>query len=222
MDLELKEFEEKINNITEQFMSLIDSNDIIESSAINKYDAATKYGTDSTQIGGIAYASTSGSHITGTDHGGYYGTDSYGTIPSHAVKFDSAEHIELNQKLESLYENKKVDASTIIEKPSIAFSDSNLSGGHSYGGYGTQGAYVLNETDSTIKNKEVYKMANYCEGEKTGNVLYDFATIPADHALVEKKSWKEVLFSDIPWDTKIDIWGGIKKLCTAQVRITFN
>ena len=219
--MELKEFEEKINNITEQFMSLIDSNDIIESSVGNKYDTTTKYGTDSTNIGGIAYASGSESYGTTTSHG----TSSYGTIPSHAVKFDSAEHIELSQKLEGLYESKKVDASTIIEKPSIAFSDSNLGGGHShgsYGGYGTHGAYIINETDSTIKNKEVYKMANYCEGEKTGNVLYDFATVPADHALVERKSWKEVLFSDIPWDTKIDIWGGIKKFCTAQVRITFN
>ena len=205
MDLELKEFEEKINNITEQFMSLIDSNDIIESSVENKYDTTTKYGTDSTNIGGIAYAGSS--------------------IPSHAVRFDSAEHMELNHKLEGLYESKKTVSNIIIEKPSIAFSDSNLGGGHSqstYNGYGTQSAYVINETDSTIKNKEVYKMANYCEGEKTGNVLYDFATVPAEHALVEKKSWKEVLFSDIPWDTKIDIWGGIKKFCTAQVKITFN
>ena len=209
MDLELKEFEEKINNITEQFMSLIDSNDIIESSVENKYDTTTKYETDSTHIGGIAYASG----ITGS------------SIPSHAVKFDSAEHMDLSHKLESLYENKKTDSSVTIEKPTIAFSDSNLGGGHSNStctGYGTQSAYVINETDSTIKNKEVYTMANYCEGEKTGNVLYDFATVPAEQALVEKKSWKEVLFSDIPWDTKIDIWGGIKKFCTAQVKITFN
>ena len=65
-------------------------------------------------------------------------------------------------------------------------------------------------------------MENYNGEENKENTFYSFASIPTDKSLVEKKSWKDVLFMDIPWDTKIDVWGGIKKFCTAQVKITFN
>lgn len=230
MDLELKEFEEKINSITEKFISLIDSDDTKTYPTENKFEGIvntcetgtvagptvynTNYGTngfelgtDGIEIGGIAYANST------------YSNDA---IPNHAVKFDSVEQMNINQKLESLYIDKKCEPKIAFEKPSVAFSDANLRRANSTGYYNIQNNYDKNEANSTIKNKEVYTMANYSGEEKTGNVFFDYATIPAEQALVEKKDWKEVLFADIPWDTKIDIWGGIKKFCTTKVKFTFD
>lgn len=233
--MELKDFEEKINNITEQFMSLLDSNDVIESSTENKFDSITesfdkqidghtyfnssgniggitnntsafKLGADGINIGGMAYTS---------------GSDYYGKTPAHAIKFDSVEQSSLNEKLEDLYITKKESTSINYNKaPSIAFSDSKLGKINSLGNYDTYIDSTNDETHSTLYNKEGYDMSGY-NGEGKENTFYSFATIPAEKSLVEKRDWKDVLFMDIPWDTKIDIWGGIKKFCTAQVKITF-
>lgn len=230
MDLELKDFEDKINNITEQFMSLLDSNDIIENSVENKFEntsksfigdyskeptiynrqptnfgntSAFKLGTEGIQFGGIAYGTS----------------NSQEELPKHALKFDSVEQMELNRELEKLYQEKKNDISNeYFTESTIAFSDSNI-GGINHFGSSIGEEYTKIQTNSTLNNKEVYDMSNY-NGEKE-NVFYSFATIPTERALVEKKDWKDVLFMDIPWDTKIDIWGGIKKFCNVQVKFTF-
>ena len=298
VDLELKEFEEKINNITEQFMSLLDSNDDIGSSVGNKFSETSKAYSES--LGGPTVFNTGVenfstiSSYTGSESG-YAGIEpskfkigvgdvnfggisygnsnnTYNEVPKHAIRFDSAETYELNKKLEGLYNTKKdvtVDAYT--GKPTMAFSDSNIGRINSTGisisyadtaatgsttsstyttnsnntkinsGYGAYtnntnttttttnnnyGTYANNnhtkeETYSTLNKKEVYEMASYNGENHISDTVYSFATIPADKALVEKRSFKDVLFMDIPWDTKIDIWGGIKKFCTAQVKITF-
>ena len=288
VDLELEEFENKINSITEQFMSLLNSDESIESSVTDKYTEAATILNNGTGSDSISYNSTIGketisynsiaggntvsySNITGGDSISYsditgngsvtyknitgptifnensggstfklrtediniggiqYGKEEYSQgLPKHAVKFDSVEQMELNNKLESLYETKKSITTNIYEeKPTIAFSDSNIGKINSMGINSIYENYTNDKTNSTLNNKEVYEMSNYNgegnigEGNTTGNVFYSFATIPAERALVEKRSWKDTLFMDIPWDTKIDIWGGIKKFCTAQVKITF-
>lgn len=193
MDIELKEFENKINSITEQFMSLLDANDIIDSSNTNKFENSPvfKLGTEDIKVGGIPY-------------------------PKHAVKFDTAEQLDLNKKLEGLYEDKRNTAEVFNQNPSIAFSDSNIGKVNSFSLNGDYASYNSIQAGSTLNDKEVYEMANNSE-----NTFYSFATIPADKALVEKRDWKDVLFMDIPWDTKIDIWGQFKKLITTDVKFTF-
>lgn len=215
--MELKEFEEKINNITEQFKSLLDSNTDIGCSIggnIGNIDSninstgngvVFKLGTDDVKIGGIGYKTT---YDTISDE-----------MPKHAIKFDSVEQMDLNTRLESLYNENHSYSAITAEKPNIAFSDANIGRINSFGV--TETYYGKKETNYT-NDKEGYEMAGYNGEEGKDNVFYSFATIPEERALVEKRDWKEVLFMDIPWDTKIDIWGGIKKLCTAQVKITFN
>lgn len=229
VDLELNEFEDKINHITEQFMSLLDSNDVIEASVNqnmesesnvwmgnhqNPVEQPVSFGKTATfclkpdeiKFGGISY----GNHDDKVTQ----------DFPMHAVKFDSVEQLELNQELEKLYQEKHIGSKNVFtEKPTIAFSDSNIVGINRMGST-IQEEYAKIQTDSTLK-KEVYDMSNYGEQEKKENVFYSFATIPAERSLVEKKSWKDVLFMDVPWDTKIDIWGGIKSLCSVNVKFTF-
>ena len=235
VDLELEEFENKINNITEQFMSLLDSNDIIEASVTDKFNTiskpcdenyietykegpaifngqpitnfgnstAYKLGTDGINIGGIAY---------GKDE-----CISMKDLPGHAVKFDSVEQMELNKELEKLYDLKHGQSKAVLnEKPNIAFSDSNIGRINRLGLDYNECSQI--QTNSTLNNKEVYDMSNNGEELKNENTIFSYATIPAEQALVEKKNWKDILFMDIPWDTKIDIWGGIKKFCSIQVK----
>lgn len=259
MDFELKEFEDKINNITEQFMSLLDSDKDISATVGNRYDTIASNCASTVDYGTTAGGVTSDGISTNISNGisfknggflrepvfklktedisiggiAYGGTETYKSdIPSHAVRFDTVEQRELNQKLEGLYESKRTYNENIFnEKPTIAFSDSNLVRINNTGVYNSYEDYTKDKTNSTLNDKEVYEMSNYYgEGnngyviggkDTTENAFYSFATIPAERALVEKKSWKDVLFMDIPWDTKIDIWGGIKKFCTAQVKITF-
>ena len=250
--MELKEFEEKINSITEQFMSLLDSDADIDIPAQENFggiDNKQNYGGPTifndvpTDFGGVAHNGINTNYDTvssfkGGANGSIFrvGADTinfegigYGQgvaqqsgIPKHAIKFDTAEEFEINKKLEDLYVNKKANMEDIANtKPSIAFSDSNIGRINSSGINEVYANYDNYEADSTLKNKEVNEMAGYnFEGAKD-YVINTFATIPADKALVEKKSWKDTLFMDIPWDTKIDIWGGIKKFCTTQVKITF-
>lgn len=255
MDLELKEFEQKINSITEQFMSLLDSDKTADGSTEEKFDSInniaekqicsgpTIFNEGSNNIETSPYIESTNSYnavssFKGEANGsifrvgadtinfggigykdGYLGSTD---VPKHAIKFDSLEQNEINKKLEGLYNEKKNNDTDIINtKPSIAFSDSNIGKINSIGINGIYEGYEKNQTDSTLNNKEVYEMAGYNGGEKKENVFYSFATVPTERALVEARDWKETLFMDIPWDTKIDLWGGIKKLCTAQVVITF-
>ena len=57
--------------------------------------------------------------------------------------------------------------------------------------------------------------------ESDDNSIFSFATVPQERALTARRSFSDVLFMDIPWDTQINIWGGIKSLFTTQVKITF-
>ena len=107
MDLELEEFENKINNITEQFMSLLDSNDIIEDSVTNKFDHISKPCGESFMVGPtifneqpITNFGNSSAYKLGTDDikvgGIWYGKDEcvpMQDLPGHAVKFDSVEQM---------------------------------------------------------------------------------------------------------------------------------
>lgn len=230
--MELEDFETKINNITEQFMSLLDSNDVIESSVTNKfesipkaYDEKCKEGPAIFNAPTINYGNTPAFKL-GTE-GIHFGGISYSNetinqdeLPKHAVRFDSVEQMELNKELEKLYQDKRKDTNEGFQtKPNIAFSDSNLSGINRFGG-SINDEYTKFQTSSTLNDKEVYDMSNYAGEEKKENVFYSFATIPAEKSLVEKKDWKDMLFMDIPWDTKVDVWGGIKKFCTIQVKFT--
>ena len=229
MDFELKEFEDKINNITEQFMSLLDSNDVIEASIMNKIE-------NKSDILDKKYQGNIGQDISCGNTSAFclkpdelkFGGISYGNddrefeqgFPLHAVKFDSIEQLELNQKLEKLYNEKRSTSKDIFaDRSAIAFSDSNIAGINRMGS-AIQEGYAKIQTDSTIK-KEVYDMSNNGAQEKKENVFYSFATIPAERAMTEKKDWKEVLFMDVPWNTKIDIWGGFKSLCNVNVEFTF-
>lgn len=229
VDLELKEFENKINHITEQFMSLLDSNDVIEASVNHKIEHESN-------ILGETYQNSAEPTISFGDSSAFclkpdeikFGGISYNNhtdevtqnFPMHAVKFDSVEQLELNQELEKLYQEKHIGSkNAFTEKPTIAFSDSNIVGINRMGS-AIQEEYAKIQTDSTLK-KEVYDMSNYGEQGKKENVFYSFATIPPEKSLVEKKSWKDVLFMDIPWDTKIDIWGSFKSLCNVNVKFTF-
>lgn len=234
VDFELKEFEKKINNITEQFMSLLDSNDVIESSITNKFEngpaifneqscgttpeiksqpeidafqSTFRLGEDTVRFGGFGYAQESGLGDS--------------EVPKHAVKFDSVEQMELNKQLEKLYEEKRSAANySLKDKPSMVFSNSNLYHADCLGGYAAEKQTAEIQENSTFNNKEVYDMSNYCGEPKEGNVFYSFATIPAEKALVEKRTWKDMLLMDIPWDTQIDVWGGIKKFCGIQINFT--
>ncbi len=231
MDLELKEFEDKINNITEQFMSLLDSNDVIESSVNHKLEDTVKVFDGQSDNKAVAFGGISNDVTTfenspvfklGAEDikvGGIpYGAPRKTEYSKYAVKFDTVEQMDLNKRLESLYETKRKNNTSILDpKSSIAFSDSNIG---NWNRFYANDEFSEIQTDST-KNKEVYEMTNCSEEGKKENGVYSFATIPAEKSLTEKKNWKDILFMDIPWDTKIDIWGGIKKFCNAQVKITF-
>ena len=164
-------------------------------------------GSDNIKIGGISYEDSN---------------SAYNGLPKHAIKFNSAEHANLNSKLEGLYNDKKqASANYYNPNQTIAYSGSEGINANNLGSNGSHIDYTNEKTNSTLNNKEGYKMSEYNGEEKKDNVFYSFATIPTEKSLVEKRNWKEVLFADIPWDTKIDVWGGIKKFCTAQIKITF-
>lgn len=229
MDLELKDFENKINHITEQFMSLLDSNDVLETPAEPNKEPGVNELTSNYQecvVKPFSFEKTSTFCLNPNEikfDGISYGNQDKRVakdFPMHAVKFDSVEQLELNQELEKLYQEKHAGSKCVFaENPTIAFSDSNLVGINRMGS-AIQEEYARIQTDSTLK-KEVYDMSNYEGQEKKENMFFSFATIPAEKALVEKKDWKDILFMDIPWDTKIDILGGLKSLCSVNVKFTF-
>ncbi len=199
MDFELKNFEDKINDITEQFMSLLDSNKGVEDTIKTRFDNPTS------EDGIFKFESLEG---TATN-------DS--AIPSHAIRFDEAD--ELNKRLEELYNAKKYNTAPVIKEPQLAFADYGL------GGFNTNVATFSSENTNdkiySANEKEVNNMANYEYNANEDNSIFSFATVPQERALAPQRSFSDVLFMDIPWDTKIDIWGGIKSLFTTEVRFTF-
>jgi hypothetical protein len=132
---------------------------------------------------------------------------------TYAIKFDSALESDLNKRLEELYKERQLEDYTIpITDNNITFSDSNLA---------AFSRINTNEKTNSANEKEGYNMANYGFSENNDNSIFSFATVPQEKALTAKRSFSDVLFMDIPWDTKIDIWGGIKSFLNTQIRITF-
>ena len=231
MEFELKSFEEKINDITEQFMSLLDSNNVVEDSINAKFDNMTKgepavsgmpsgYGAPTGDVNG-AYNST-GHTITSNGEpykfasGITYGNgESHEDIPSHAIKFDEIE--DLNRRLEELYNSRKGETVQYKIEPGLTFAD-----------YGVGTTKTEPNNDSRITNDKIYSanekegisMANYgYNGDD--NSIFSFATVPQERALAPQRSFSDILFMDIPWDTKLDVWGGIKSFFNTTVKFTF-
>lgn len=67
----------------------------------------------------------------------------------------------------------------------------------------------------------VYNMKEICDTNKSNTVVIDYSTVPAERALIVKKTWKDVLFSDIDFNKQIDVWGAVKRFCTKQINIKF-
>ena len=240
MDFELKSFEDKINGITEQFMSLLDSKEVASEEVTNKFEntainfekkfditpenvvpngTTSDYGIgnpyqggniEDKKVGGIAFADVNPTGNTPTNET---------NTPNYAIKFDNSGYADLNRRLEELYQEKKsVSYEVPTEHASIAFSDSNLAAFNSYS-YNVN-SYTNDKTNSG-NEKEGYNMANYGFTESDDNSIFSFATVPQERALTARRGFSDVLFMDIPWDTKIDIWGGIKSLFETEVRFTF-
>lgn len=67
----------------------------------------------------------------------------------------------------------------------------------------------------------VYDMKEICDTNKNNTVVIDYSTVPTERALVVKKTWKDILFSDIDFNKQIDVWGAVKRFCTKQINIKF-
>ena len=231
MDFELKNFEDKINDITNQFMSLLDRESTIEDKVGTKFNEAAvnfdkKFGvvSETKPTFEVNSGYSNGSFKFDVDNGiqnpkvGGIAFENVDTTPAHAIKFDNADYSDLNKRLEELYQEKKSYDYTPTEHASIAFSDSNLA---AFNSYAYNSSNYTNEKTNSENEKEGYNMANYGFTEGDDNSIFSFATVPQERALTTKRSISDVLFMDIPWDTKIDIWGGIKTFLNTQVRITF-
>ena len=215
MDFELKSFEEKINDITEQFMSLLNSNEGVEDSITTRFDGIANnsdFGT-SPNIGGVSYKLDSDGVKFGENAAG---TTYNGGIPAHAIRFDEAD--DLNKRLEELYNSRKMNTIQYSTQPKLTFADYGI------GGFDTNiSAYSSNTNDKidSANEKEGISMANYGFNVNDDSSIFSFATVPQERALAPQRSFSDVLFMDIPWDTKVDVWGGIKSFVNAQVKFTF-
>ena len=200
MDFELKNFEDKINDITNQFMSLLDSNEIIENTVGSKFESTSKsYGLN---MDGIVFDT-----VKGVDTGYTYNPE------------NNDEQADLNKRLEELYQTRKFDSGVKIDAESAQYLGQNV-GVFNNVAANSRVSYT-NDKTSSYEDKEGYTMANYGFNAEDENSLFSFATIPEERALVAKRGFSDVLFMDIPWDTKIDIWGGIKSFLNTDVRFTF-
>lgn len=230
MDFELKNFEDKINDITTQFMSLLDQENAIENKVANKFESAAI--SFDKRIEEASFTKTPSEVTPGYSNGlfrfdvdngiqnpkvGGITFEKVEVAPAHAIKLDN-DYSDLNRRLEELYQEKRSYDFTPMEKPSVAFSDSNLA---AFNSYALNSINYTNEKTNSGNEKEGYNMANYGFTEGDDNSIFSFATVPQERALTTKRSFADVLFMDIPWDTKIDIWGGIKTFLNTEVRITF-
>ncbi len=228
MEFKLKNFEEKINDITDQFLSLLDSNYVIDDSITTRFENASSNEVNSgnvpagvnpvlnldsngvvangdVQVGGMAFESPKPAD---------FGTTGPDGIDVPFEQFCAFDESDLDKKLEELYQSTKTLYEDVSENNTFVFSNANI--GSFEDNQFTKNDSVTEKGD-TANDKEGYNMANY-DGD---NSLFSFATVPEDRALTTKRSFSDVLFMDIPWDTKIDIWGGIKTLFTTDIRITF-
>ena len=138
------------------------------------------------------------------------------TDPAHVIRFDEAD--DLNKRLEELYNTKKYDSTHITKEPQLAFADYGL------GGFNTNIPATSSDTNDKIcsaDEKEDNDMANYGYNVDGDSSIFSFATVPQERALAPQRGFSDVLFMDIPWDTKVDIWGGIKSFINAEVKFTF-
>lgn len=288
MEFELKNFEEKINDITEQFMSLLDSNYVIGDSITANFDSTSTKdfnSLDNNKIGETCANNTVPNYYNNIKVGGMAFSDSQPTtnpvsfdtgvkpvggisfanaVPEtpnasfdsfnqvsrpiafekvnlecnspvagieglkldetnispvqfggNTINFDTFDQRDLDKRLEELYQTTKTTNNDVVTEHPFVFSDSNI------GGYMNNHQVNFNEVSNNngynANDKEGYTMANY-DGEDS---LFSFATVPEERALTTKRNFADVLFMDIPWDTKIDVWGGFKTLFTTDVRITF-
>ncbi len=219
MEFELKNFEDKINDITDQFMSLLDSNKSVGDTIKTRFDEP---------------ASNSEGIFRFEDMGGVENNEN--SIPSHAIRFDDAD--ELNKRLEALYNERRYNDSSIIKEPKLAFADYGLglfnnnvtTANEDSKNVNLEGELVntnnagSNNTNDKLyskNDKEANQMANYEYNVNDDNSIFSFATIPQDRALAPQRTFSDVLFMDIPWDTKIDIWGSIKAFLNTDIKITF-
>ena len=198
MDFELKNFEDKINDITNQFMSLLDSKEIIGDSIGEKFEAKSK---------AFAY-SMEGVNVEGEQP----------KQDPHAIAIDSDTR-DLNKRLEDLYQARKFDTGISFGTDANKYIGTNVGVFNNIADNNNRVSYTNDKTSSN-ENKEGYTMANYGFNAEE-NSLFSFATVPEERALVTKRSFSDVLFMDIPWDTKIDIWGGIKSFLNTDVKFTF-
>ena len=200
MDFELKNFENKINDITNQFMSLLDSNDVIGDTI-----------TDKVEKNSIKF----GYSMDGISAG-----EQKAIQDAHAIPLNNDDSQDLNKRLEELYQARKFDSGI-----SYGGTENKSYIGTNVGVFNNvaanNGVSYTKDKTSSEQNKEGYTMANYGFNTDEGNSLFSFATVPEERALVAKKSFTDVLFTDIPWDTKIDILGGIKSLFNVDVKFTF-
>ena len=67
----------------------------------------------------------------------------------------------------------------------------------------------------------VYNMKEICDSNKDNMVVIQYSSIPLEKSLVVKRTWKDVLFSDIDLNKEIDVWGAVKRFCNKQVKIKF-
>ena len=64
-------------------------------------------------------------------------------------------------------------------------------------------------------------MKEICDSNKDNMVVIQYSSIPLEKSLVVKRTWKDVLFSDIDLNKEIDVWGAVKRFCNKQVKIKF-
>ena len=62
--------------------------------------------------------------------------------------------------------------------------------------------------------KEIYNMKEFIatNPENMQTFSYDTKIIKTQMALVKRKEWQDILFSDVDWFMKIDITSGLKKI----------
>lgn len=219
MEFELKNFEDKINDITDQFMSLLDSNKSVGDTIKTRFDNTANDSDNIFKFDDV-----------------YEPSSNESTIPSHAIRFDDAD--ELNKRLEELYNEKKYTDTSIVKEPKLAFADYGLglfnnnitakneeAEGLHFGAepinIESSGSNSTNDKLYSKNDKEANQMANYEYNVNDDNSIFSFATIPQDRALAPQRTFSDVLFMDIPWDTKIDIWGSIKAFLNTDIKITF-
>ena len=222
MEFELKDFEDKINDITEQFMSLLEENERVEDSEKAKFDSTSNANVGSGEVdsdlmekinhfGEIAYkfSANEEEHNEGKK-------EEFESIPAHAIRFDEVD--DLNKRLEDLYHAKKFETASIEEEPKLTFADYGFCSPdpvtpHESGN--------TNDKINSYNEKEDNTMANYNNNVNDEGSIFSFATVPQERALASKRTFSDILFMDIPWDTKLDIWGGFKAFFNTDVKFTF-